>query len=192
MWCRCETSALVMPVAASLESLRSGSSPNSGQSIRRCPAKAAPAAGMAAEEALGAELADCARPPHAATNAQAHDASARRGRPRGRRRIAIGRCSSASTQPWGRYPEPRASSTRGGAHTDQEGCGMARTPAVGEEAPDFELEGTGGTFRLSDHRGERVVLLFYPGDNTPTCTAQFCSYRDRAEDFSALGAAVVG
>jgi len=69
---------------------------------------------------------------------------------------------------------------------------MPRTPQVGEQAPDFELPGTEGTFRLSDHRGERVVLLFYPGDNTPTCTAQFCSYRDRAEDFSALGAAVVG
>jgi peroxiredoxin Q/BCP len=36
------------------------------------------------------------------------------------------------------------------------------------------------------------VLLFYPGDNTPVCTKQFCSYRDRAADFSALGATVVG
>ena len=69
---------------------------------------------------------------------------------------------------------------------------MARTPAVGEEAPDFELEGTGGTFRLSDHRGERVVLLFYPGDNTMVCTKQFCSYRDRAADFASLAATVVG
>ena len=43
---------------------------------------------------------------------------------------------------------------------------MAKKPAVGEQAPDFELPGTDGTFRLSDHRGERVVLLFYPGDNT--------------------------
>jgi peroxiredoxin len=42
---------------------------------------------------------------------------------------------------------------------------MAKTPRVGEQAPDFELPGTGGPFRLSDHRGERVVLLFYPGDN---------------------------
>jgi peroxiredoxin Q/BCP len=57
---------------------------------------------------------------------------------------------------------------------------------------DFELSGTEGTFRLSDHRGERVVLLFYPGDFTPVCTKQFCSYRDRAEDFAALGATVVG
>jgi peroxiredoxin Q/BCP len=69
---------------------------------------------------------------------------------------------------------------------------MAKTPQVGETAPDFELAGTDGTFRLSEHRGERVVLLFYPGDNTLVCTKQFCSYRDRADDFSSLGATVVG
>jgi peroxiredoxin Q/BCP len=69
---------------------------------------------------------------------------------------------------------------------------MAKTPEVGGRAPDFELPGTGGTFRLSDHRGERVVLLFYPGDNTMVCTRQFCSYRDRADDFAALDATVVG
>ena len=69
---------------------------------------------------------------------------------------------------------------------------MAKTPQVGEDAPDFELEGTGGHFKLSDHRGERVVLLFYPGDNTPVCTKQFCSYRDRGGDFAALNATVVG
>ena len=64
--------------------------------------------------------------------------------------------------------------------------------SVGDQAPDFELDGTGGRFRLSDHRGERVVLLFYPGDFTPVCTKQFCSYAERAEDMSTLGAAVVG
>jgi peroxiredoxin Q/BCP len=69
---------------------------------------------------------------------------------------------------------------------------MAKTPQVGQPAPDFELQGTDGPFRLSDHRGERVVLLFYPGDNTPVCTKQFCSYRDRADDFAALDATVVG
>jgi peroxiredoxin Q/BCP len=69
---------------------------------------------------------------------------------------------------------------------------MAKTPRVGEQAPDFELQGTDGPFKLSEHRGERVVLLFYPGDNTPVCKAQFCSYRDRADDFAALDATVVG
>jgi peroxiredoxin Q/BCP len=69
---------------------------------------------------------------------------------------------------------------------------MAKTPRVGEQAPDFELQGTDGPFKLSDHRGERVALLFYPGDNTMVCTKQFCSYRDRAEDFASLNATVVG
>jgi peroxiredoxin Q/BCP len=69
---------------------------------------------------------------------------------------------------------------------------MAKTPQVGEQAPDFELPGTDGPFKLSDHRGERVVLLFYPGDETMVCTKQFCSYRDRAEDFAALNAKVLG
>lgn len=69
---------------------------------------------------------------------------------------------------------------------------MAKTPRVGETAPDFTLEGTEGPFTLSGHRGERVVLLFYPGDNTLVCTKQFCSYRDRAADFGALEATVVG
>jgi thioredoxin-dependent peroxiredoxin len=69
---------------------------------------------------------------------------------------------------------------------------MARGPAPGDPAPDFELQGTNGRFRLSEHRGERVVLLFYPGDETPVCTRQFCSYRDRAEDVDGLDATVVG
>ena len=69
---------------------------------------------------------------------------------------------------------------------------MAKTPQLGEQAPDFELAGTDGAFRLSEHRGERVVLLFYPGDNTMVCTKQFCSYRDRADDFAELDATVVG
>ena len=63
---------------------------------------------------------------------------------------------------------------------------------VGDPAPEFELDGTEGRFRLSDHRGEKVVLLFYPGDFTPVCTKQFCSYAERAEDMSSLDATVVG
>jgi thioredoxin-dependent peroxiredoxin len=69
---------------------------------------------------------------------------------------------------------------------------MAKTPGVGDPAPDFELEGTDGMFRLSAHRGERVVLLFYPGDETPVCTRQFCSYRDDHERLDALDATIVG
>jgi peroxiredoxin Q/BCP len=69
---------------------------------------------------------------------------------------------------------------------------MAGGPQPGDPAPDFELEGTEGSFRLSEHRGERVVLLFYPGDESPVCTRQFCSYRDRADELDELEATVVG
>lgn len=63
---------------------------------------------------------------------------------------------------------------------------------IGDRAPDFELEGTEGPFKLSDHRGERVVLLFYPADNSPVCTKQFCSYADRADEMRDLPATVIG
>jgi peroxiredoxin Q/BCP len=64
---------------------------------------------------------------------------------------------------------------------------------VGEHAPDFELSGTGGrTFRLRDYRGRWVVLAFYPGDFTPVCTRQFCSYRDAADRLDELDAEVIG
>jgi peroxiredoxin Q/BCP len=66
------------------------------------------------------------------------------------------------------------------------------TPAAGDPAPDFTLDGTHGPFTLSAHRGRRVVLLFYPGDATPVCTRQFCSYRDRAAELAGLDATVVG
>jgi thioredoxin-dependent peroxiredoxin len=62
--------------------------------------------------------------------------------------------------------------------------------AIGDQAPDFTLAGTGGDFVLSAHRGEIVVLLFYPGDETLVCTRQFCSYRDTG--LEGLGATVVG
>ena len=63
---------------------------------------------------------------------------------------------------------------------------------VGDPAPDFTLEGTEGSFTLSEHRGERVVLLFYPGDDTTVCTKQFCAYRDGAQEMAALDATFVG
>src|SRR6476659_6039019 len=64
---------------------------------------------------------------------------------------------------------------------------------IGNEAPDFILkDGDNGSWRLIDHRGKTVVLLFYPGDNTPVCTAQLCSVRDNWSDYQATGAEVVG
>ena len=60
-------------------------------------------------------------------------------------------------------------------------------------APDFTLKGgDGNDWTLSDHRGRTVVLLFYPGDNTPVCTAQLCSVRDHWSEYQATGAEVVG
>jgi len=53
-----------------------------------------------------------------------------------------------------------------------------------------DAEGT--MWRLSEHRGKVVVVLFYPGDETPICTRQMCSVRDRWEDYAATGAEVVG
>jgi len=65
--------------------------------------------------------------------------------------------------------------------------------AINTPAPDFTLrDGNGDKWRLSDHRGKVVVLLFYPGNETPVCTRQMCSLRDRWEDYLATGAEVVG
>lgn len=62
-----------------------------------------------------------------------------------------------------------------------------------EKAPDFTLrDGDGNAWTLSDHKGKTVVLLFYPGDNTPVCTAQLCSVRDHWSEYQATGADVVG
>ena len=64
---------------------------------------------------------------------------------------------------------------------------------VGDSAPDFELPGTSdGTVRLADFRGRWLVLAFYPGDFTPVCTRQFCSYRDAADRLDELDAEVLG
>jgi peroxiredoxin Q/BCP len=64
---------------------------------------------------------------------------------------------------------------------------------VGDQAPDFELEGTGShTYRLGDYRDGGVILAFYPGDFTPTCTRQFCSYRDDGDRIEALGVPMLG
>lgn len=67
------------------------------------------------------------------------------------------------------------------------------SPQVGDAAPEFSLsDGDGNAWSLNAQRGKVVVLLFYPGDETPICTRQMCSVRDRWEDYSATGAEVVG
>src|SRR5262245_4351249 len=64
---------------------------------------------------------------------------------------------------------------------------------VGDAAPDFELlDGNDAAWRLSSHRGKVVALIFYPRDETPVCTKQMCSIRDRWADYQSTGAEVVG
>jgi len=64
---------------------------------------------------------------------------------------------------------------------------------VGGSAPAFTLQDADGTeWKLSDHLGKTVVLLFYPRDNTPVCTKQLCSIRDHWSDYQATGAEIVG
>ncbi len=65
--------------------------------------------------------------------------------------------------------------------------------AKGAKAPDFTAERDGGnSVRLSDLRGRRVVLYFYPKDNTPGCTTEACSFRDRQVDFETRSVVILG
>jgi len=64
--------------------------------------------------------------------------------------------------------------------------------SVGDTAPDFRLPGTGGReYALSDYRGRVVVLVFYPGDDTPVCTRQLVCYSNELAQFSELDAQVL-
>jgi peroxiredoxin Q/BCP len=64
--------------------------------------------------------------------------------------------------------------------------------SVGDAAPNFVLPGTGGrTYALSEWRGAPVVLVFYPGDNTPVCTKQLTSYNEELAAFEGVGAQVL-
>lgn len=68
----------------------------------------------------------------------------------------------------------------------------SKTVEVGDPAPDFELgTNAGDTWRLSDHRGSVVALLFYPGDEALVCTRQLCSVRDHWNDYLETKATVV-
>lgn len=63
----------------------------------------------------------------------------------------------------------------------------------GDQAPDIRLQTDAGEpFRLSDLKGKRVVLYFYPKADTPGCTTEACEFRDDISAFSKKGAAVVG
>ncbi len=69
---------------------------------------------------------------------------------------------------------------------------MIQPPIAGLAVPEFEAPGTGGTFRLSSQRGKKVVLYFYPKDDTPGCTLEGQNFRDLHTEFRAAGAEVFG
>jgi peroxiredoxin Q/BCP len=63
----------------------------------------------------------------------------------------------------------------------------------GDMAPDFELRSSaGGTAKLSNFRGKKVVLYFYPEDDTPGCTREACSFRDNMPKLDSLEAVILG
>lgn len=63
----------------------------------------------------------------------------------------------------------------------------------GDKAPDFEIQNESGeTVKLSDYRGRKLVLFFYPRDNTPTCTVEACNLRDHYQSLTEKGYEVLG
>jgi peroxiredoxin Q/BCP len=66
-------------------------------------------------------------------------------------------------------------------------------PKAGDKAPDFKvLNDEGETVRLSDHRGEEVVLYFYPRADTPGCTKEACAFRDDYSAYEKAGVTILG
>jgi len=64
---------------------------------------------------------------------------------------------------------------------------------IGSLAPNVELPGNAGQFyKLSDYHGQKVILYFYPKDDTSGCTAEACAFRDQLQDFNNLNAVVFG
>lgn len=72
---------------------------------------------------------------------------------------------------------------------------MAETPRleVGDKAPAFSLpDADGNTVKLSDYKGRKVIVYFYPAASTPGCTKQACDFRDNLRDLNDAGLDVVG
>ncbi|WP_077211024.1 thioredoxin-dependent thiol peroxidase [Bacillus dakarensis] len=64
---------------------------------------------------------------------------------------------------------------------------------TGELAPDFELAASNGqTVKLSDYKGKKVVLFFYPKDMTPGCTTEACDFRDQYKGFEEVNTVILG
>ena len=70
---------------------------------------------------------------------------------------------------------------------------MAKELKVGRKAPDFSLmDDSGNKVKLADLKGKKVVLYFYPKDDTPGCTKEACAFRDGIKEIKAQGAVVFG
>lgn len=64
---------------------------------------------------------------------------------------------------------------------------------IGDKIPSFtSIDSKGNSFDIKDYIGKPLVIYFYPKDDTPGCTIQACTFRDKYEDFKALGAEVIG
>jgi len=83
----------------------------------------------------------------------------------------------------------KALTKRDGLSANSAGAGLES----GDKAPDFLLKSDGEeAVKLSSHRGKKVVLYFYPKDDTPGCTAEACSFRDGFSEIQKKGAALFG
>ncbi|MCX7057820.1 MAG: peroxiredoxin [Proteobacteria bacterium] len=65
-------------------------------------------------------------------------------------------------------------------------------PAIGKKIPDFKVDSTAGAWRLKDNLGTKLVVYFYPRDNTSGCTKESEAFRDHAADFKKAKTAIVG
>ena len=65
--------------------------------------------------------------------------------------------------------------------------------SIGQQAPEFELiDNEGNPHKLSDFRGQTIVIYFYPKDDTPGCTKEACSFRDTYADYKQAGVEIIG
>ena len=72
-------------------------------------------------------------------------------------------------------------------------CLIARSPAIGVQAPDFSLKDQDGNLHnLSDYRGKKLVLYFFPRANTPPCKKQACGLRDKYDSFEKSNISILG
>ncbi len=70
---------------------------------------------------------------------------------------------------------------------------MATELKIGDKAPAFSLKDAAGkTVKLSDYKGKKVVLFFYPKDNTPGCTKEACGFRDATEETTKRNIEIIG